>query len=225
MLDRRIKLGLQAILAVGLVVEIYEAQWLNAALVLSIMVVTFLPSILARGLDLFVPPELELMTIVFVFAAVFLGETRDYYGRFWWWDILLHATSGGLLGVLGFLLVYVLNATPRIELHMRPRFLALFAFCFAVAAGTAWEIFEFGVDRVFGTTMQKPTFGDATGLVDTMEDLIVDAIGASIVVLLSYRSAKRGANSLVSRSIERFVVANPRFFPKRPTAEWSGGSR
>lgn len=107
MLHRRIKLGLQVILAVGLVVEIYEAQWLNAALVLFIVVVTFLPSFLARGLDLFVPPELELMTIGFVFAAVFLGETRDYYGRFWWWDILLHATSGGLLGVLGFLLVRV----------------------------------------------------------------------------------------------------------------------
>ncbi len=225
MLHRRIKLGLQVILAVGLVVEIYEAQWLNAALVFFIVIVTFLPSFLARGLDLFVPPELELMTIGFVFASVFLGETRDYYGRFWWWDILLHGTSGGLLGVLGFLLVYVLNATPRIELHMRPRFLALFAFCFAVTAGAAWEIFEFGVDQFFGTTMQKPTYGDSSGLVDTMEDLIVNAIGASIVVLLGYRSAKRGADSLVSRSIHRFVVANPRFFPVRVTSESNGGSQ
>ena len=214
MLHRRIKIGLQSVLALGLVIEIHEALWMNAALVFFILIVTFLPNMLARGLDLFVPPELELMTIGFVFASVFLGETRDYYGRFWWWDILLHATSGGLLGVLGFLLVYILNATPRVELSMRPRFLAFFAFCFAVTAGTAWEIFEFGTDRAFGTTMQKPTASDSTGLVDTMEDLIVGTIGASIAVAFGYRSVKRGADSLISRVIQRFVEANPRLFPK-----------
>jgi hypothetical protein len=225
MFHRRVKLGIQVVLALGLVVELYEAQWLNAALVLAILVVTFLPSLLASEVDLFVPPEVELATIGFVFASVFLGETRDYYGRFWWWDVLLHATSGGLLGALGFLLVFVLNETPRIELKMRPRFLAFFSFCFAVTAGTAWEIFEFGVDQLFGTTMQKPTARDVTGLVDTMEDLIVDAIGAAVVVLLGYRSAKRGEESVISRGIHRFVAANPRLFPGRPSAGSTADTR
>jgi hypothetical protein len=215
MLHHRIKLGLQLALLVGLAIELYEAQWMNAALVLGILVVTFLPRVLARGLELFVPPQLELMAIGFVFASVFLGETRDFYGRFWWWDVLLHATSGGLLGALGFLLVYVLNETPRIELRMRPRFLAFFAFCFAVTIGTAWEIFEFGMDRVFGTTMQKPTLRDPSGLTDTMEDLIVDAIGAGIVVVLGHRSVRRGVDSWTARVIDRFVAANPRLFPER----------
>lgn len=94
-----------------------------------------------------------------------------------------------------------------------------------MTTGAAWEIFEFGVDQIFGTTMQKPTYGGSSGLVDTMEDLIVDAIGASIVVLRGYRSAKRGTDSLVSGSIHRFVVANPRIFPVRVTAESNGGSR
>ncbi len=215
MLHHRIKLGLQLALLLGLAVELYEMQWMNAALVLGILVVTILPRLLARGLELAVPPQMELLAIGFVFASVFLGETRDFYGRFWWWDLLLHATSGGLLGALGFLLVYVLNETPRVELHMRPRFLAFFAFCFAVAIGAAWEIFEFGVDRLFGTTMQKPTASDPSGLTDTMEDLIVDAIGAGAVVVLGYRSAKRGAESWTARVIDRFVAANPRWFPER----------
>lgn len=215
MIHHRIKLGLQLTLLLGLAVELYETQWMNAALVLGILIVTLLPRLLARGLELSVPPQLELMAIGFVFASVFLGETRDFYGRFWWWDSLLHATSGGLLGALGFLLVYVLNETPRIELRMRPRFLAFFAFCFAVSIGAAWEIFEFGVDRLFGTTMQKPTAGDPSGLTDTMEDLIVDAIGAAVVVFLGYRSAKRGADSWTAQVIDRFVAANPRLFPER----------
>lgn len=50
-----------------------------------------------RGLDIRIPPELELLTIAFIFGSIFLGETHEYYFRFWWWDILLHATSGGLL--------------------------------------------------------------------------------------------------------------------------------
>jgi hypothetical protein len=222
MFHRRIKLALQLALSIGLAVELYEAQWMNAALVLGILIVTFLPRRLARGLELAIPPQMELMAIGFVFASVFLGETRDFYGRFWWWDVLLHATSGGLLGALGFLLVYVLNETPRIDLRMRPRFLALFAFCFAVTVGTAWEIFEFGVDRLFGTTMQKPTTGDATGLFDTMEDLIVDAIGAGVVVVLGYRSVKRGADSWTARIIDRFVAANPKLFPERSMRSRTG---
>ena len=73
--------------------------------------------------------------------------------------------------------------------------------------------------------MQKPTVGDSTGLVDTMEDLLVDSIGAAIVVLVGYRSAKRGPASRVSKTIHRFVVANPRFFPIRTAVESDGEDR
>ena len=66
--------------------------------------------------------------------------------------------------------------------------------------------------------MQKPRVSDPSGLLDTMEDLIVDMVGALIAVLLGYRSVKRGADSLVSRSISRFVAANPRLFPDVPRA-------
>ena len=60
---------------------------------------------------------------------------QSYYERIWWWDIALHTSSGLLMGVLGFLLVYVLNESERIDMHMRPRFVAIFAFLFAVAVG------------------------------------------------------------------------------------------
>ncbi len=46
------------------------------------------------------------------------------------------------------------------------------AFSFAVSIGTLWEVFEFGMDILFGLSMQK------SGVIDTMDDLIVDAIGA-----------------------------------------------
>ena len=43
------------------------------------------------------------LAIIFVFAALFLGEVRSYYVRFWWWDIVVGGASGLLpaIGVLG----------------------------------------------------------------------------------------------------------------------------
>ncbi len=68
--------------------------------------------------------------------------------------------QGVLLGILGFLLVYVLNQNPRIDLHMHPGFVALFAFCLAVTVVALWEIFEFAMDQLFRMNMRKPMFGD-----------------------------------------------------------------
>lgn len=211
----RLTIALQTLIALGLLLSLYERQWMNAAIIAGILLLTMLPALFARGLDLYIPPEFELMAIAFIFAALFLGETRGYYGRFWWWDIALHSTSGGLLGILGVLLVYVLNQDPRIDLHMQPGFVAFFAFCFALAMGTLWEIFEFSMDQIFGMNMQKPMFDDPSGLTDTMWDLIVVALGALLMSAVCYVYMKRKMESIIERWIRRFIEGNPRLFSRR----------
>ncbi len=204
---QRVTFVLQAILLMGLALAVWQQQWLTALTTLAILLVTLLPLVLGRRFAVFIPPEFEALTIVFVFASLFLGEVRGYYLRFWWWDAALHIASGFLLGILGFLLVYVLNEKEEIELHMKPGFVALFAFMFAVGLGALWEIFEFGMDQAFGMNMQK------SGLVDTMWDLIVDTVGALVIALLGWgwlRTA--GTYSFLERWIESFVSSNPRFF-------------
>jgi hypothetical protein len=204
--------SLRALIVIGVGLSIYEQQWLNAVVITGILLLTLVPMLLGRGLDVYVPAEFELLTIAFIFAALFLGETRDYYARFWWWDIALHTTSGGLLGVLGVLLVYVLNQNARIDLHMQPGFVAFFAYCFAVAVGTLWEIFEFAMDQLFGMNMQKPMLGEPSGLTDTMWDLIVNSLGALVVSVAGYIYMKRRIDSIVERWIQRFITRNPRLF-------------
>ena len=203
---------LQVVMAAELVVALFEGQWLTAFLVLTIMAFTLAPTVLRRRLRVYIPPEFQLLAIVFVFAALFLGEIRSYYIRFWWWDIALHASSGLLLGLVGFLLVYVLNENERVDLHMRPRFVALFAILFAVAVGALWEIFEFGMDQLFGTRMQKPMLGDPSGLTDTMWDLIVDILGALFIGLLGWRYMKNEKRSFIEIWIGKFIERNPRLF-------------
>lgn len=212
----RVQLGvlliLQIVMAVELALLLAQGLWLNCVWLLAIMVVTGAPVVLGHRLPVRIPAEYELLAILFVFGALFLGEFRSYYERFWWWDIALHATSGLLLGILGFLLVYVLNENKRIDLHMRPGFVALFAFIFALAVGTIWEIFEFAVDQIFGTTMQKPMLGDPSGLTDTMWDLIVDALGALVISAFAWWHMKRSQRSFIDLWIDRFIEGNPRLF-------------
>jgi uncharacterized membrane protein YjdF len=215
-LHRRLTIFLQAILLVGFFVEIWAKQWFNAVITSGIILITFAPLFLRRRFRVFIPPEFVLLSIAFVFASLFLGEVRGYYHRFWWWDIALHAGSGFLLGIIGFLLVYILNETEDIDVHMKPGFVAFFAFLFALGMGALWEIFEFGMDRFFGMNMQKEMLGDPSGLTDTMWDLIVDTLGAWIIAVLGYGYLKTAGNeSFLERWIRKFIVGNPRFFKRQ----------
>lgn len=206
MLHRRLSAFLQVVIFAGLVWALLEQRWLTVFLVVWILLLTALPLILRKRLRVFVPPEFEFVAIVFLFASLFLGSVHGYYERYWWWDVMLHAGSGLLLGVVGFLLVYILNQEPEIKLRMRPSFVALFAFVFSVAIGALWEIYEFAMDQAFGMNMQK------SGLVDTMWDLIVDTVGAACVSGAGYVYMRTGQQSFIEDSIAKFIDENPRLF-------------
>lgn len=215
-MQSRLSLVLKAIMLVEAVVAVWERQWLTATVTLGIIAITIVPLVTAKRFRVYIPPEFEVLAIAFVFASLFLGEVHGYYVRFWWWDIALHASSGLLLGIVGFLLVHVLNETEDIGVHMKPGFVAFFAFLFAVATGVLWEIFEYGADSAFGMNMQKEMGGDPSGLTDTMWDLIVDAFGAFIISVLGYGYLKSaGNNSFLERWIHAFVDRNPRLFSRR----------
>ena len=127
-------------------------------------------------------------------------------------DIALHVASGFLLGIFGFLLIYVLNENKNVNMSMKPRFIALFAFVFSVAIGAIWEIFEYTTDYALGANMQKPMLGDPTGLTDTMWDLIVDTIGAAAIAGLGWWHMERNRESFVDAWIHKFIEKNPDWF-------------
>jgi len=203
---------LQSIMVFELVLLVSRQAWMHSVLVVAIMATTLGPELFRRQFPVRVPPEFQVLAILFIFAALFLGEVRDYYGRLWWWDLALHASAGLLLGMLGFLLIYLLNEDERVDLHMRPSFMALFSYCFAIAVGTVWEIFEFAMDQIFGTIMQKPMMGDPSGLTDTMWDLIVNSLGALVVCIWGWLYLKRGRRWLIEPWIADFARRNPRLF-------------
>ncbi|MDP9415435.1 MAG: hypothetical protein M3Q08_15425 [Pseudomonadota bacterium] len=201
---------LQLVMAIQLVLLLIRQEWLQAFLVSGIMALTLAPVVLRLPVE--IPSEIQIVAVLFVFATLFLGEVRHYYERFWWWDVVLHTTSGLLLGLLGFMFVYMLNEDRHVDLHMRPSFVALFAFFFALGIGALWEIFEFALDRFFGTNMQPPTSGDPSGLTDTIDDLIVDTVGAAVVSIAGWRYLARARTSYVDNWAKRFIRRNPQIF-------------
>ena len=70
------------------------------------------------------------------------------------------------------------------------------------------------MDEVFGLQMQKPMFGDESGLTDTMWDLTLDALGGLIISLYGYVYMRRGAKSFISGWIARFARENPDWFER-----------
>ncbi len=213
----RVLRGIDALLKLALIAElafaVWDRMWLTAAVSVGILAVTLLPHVLRRRFRLVFPYELEIFAIVFVFASLFLGEVHGYYAAYPWWDSLLHASSGLLLGIFGFLLVYALNERDDLGLNLKPGFVAFFAFLFALGMGTLWEIFEFSMDQLAGTNMQKPMFNDPSGLTDTMWDLILDASGAAVISLMGYVYLKSPApDSFLERWIVVFIQQNPRIF-------------
>lgn len=127
--------------------------------------------------------NLNLIILLFVFLSIVLGETREFYVKFWWWDVLLHSFSAVVLGLVGFAIVFAMNAKAQKNV-LSPGFIAVFGFTFAVCLGAVWEIFEFFMDLAWGLNMQK------SGLVDTMTDLIVDVIGAAVASSWGYLALK-----------------------------------
>ncbi len=111
---------------------------------------------------------------------------------------VLHALSGAMLGALGFSVLTFLNKAEGIPVSMSPAFAALFTFCFALALDVLWEIYEFTVDALFQTNMQKYALegGEAlagqAALQDTMGDLIVDFIGALGIAIAAPSPARAG---------------------------------
>jgi len=211
-IHRRITVVIAAIMAIDFGFLVIESQWMSAALILAIAALLLGPTLLRDRIPVRVPYEFQLVMLVFGFAALFLGEAQQYYVRFWWWDIVLHTASGFLLGIFGFLLVYLLNENRHVDLSMRPRFVALFAFLFAVSMGVVWEIFEFTMDRLFGLNMQKPMLGDPSGLTDTMWDLIVDTLGAITIALLGWSAMHKQRRSFIDDWIGKFIERNPGMF-------------
>ncbi len=160
------------------------------------LIVMMIPSAIERRFCVDIPNRMEVIYFIFLYCAIYLGEVRNFYYIIPHWDTILHAFSGAMLGALGFSLVIILNDAEKVKFDLSPFFISLFAFCFALAMGAVWEIYEFTFDGLLSLNMQKFALADGTKLIghealrDTMKDIIVDALSALSIAVIGYYSMK-----------------------------------
>ena len=131
----------------------YQSVFLcSLSLVLMIM-----PSIISRRLKIVLPDTLEIVILLFIFAAEILGELNSFYVRVPHWDTMLHTINGFLCAAIGFALVDMMNRDDQFTFQLSPLYLAIVSFCFSMTVGVLWEFFEFSGDYFLGMDMQKDT--------------------------------------------------------------------
>ena len=164
----------------------------------SLMIlVIFIPVLVDRIVHVRVTRLMEILFVSFCFSSLILGDVVDFYGRFNWWDDLLHGISGMLLGIVGYSVITIFNKIENNTINFTPLFVSIWVVCFALALGSLWEIMEFVTDGLFGLNSQQyllgsGTFDDTEPLVghealrDTMQDLMLDLLGSLVIAVIGF---------------------------------------
>ncbi|PWE28846.1 hypothetical protein DDZ14_18400 [Maritimibacter sp. 55A14] len=202
----RIVYAIWATLGVAIIWALIDGRWPVAFVAAVTLVVSCLPALAVERLDIKLPVSFMVAIVAFTFATIFLGEAFDFYGRYWWWDLVLHFSSAIGFGLLGFLLVFMLFEGDRYAAP--PWAIAFLSLCVAVTIGAVWEIFEFTMDRSFRLNMQK------SGLLDTMGDLIMDLVGGALAAFAGFVYLKGKAPGGVRALFDDFIRLNSGFYAK-----------
>lgn len=146
---------LRALVVVAMVRQFFNQNYENVLLCGVTLILLLLPSFVQLELRVELPKTLEIIILIFIFAAEILGELREFYVKIPLWDTMLHTTTGFLAAAVGFSLVDLLNRSKHHRVSLSPLFLTLTAFCFSMTIGVLWEFFEFAMDHFFAMDMQK----------------------------------------------------------------------
>lgn len=148
---------LRALVVVVMILQIFNKNYENVFLCGLTLILLLVPSFVQLELRVELPKTLEIIILLFIFAAEILGEIREFYIKIPLWDTMLHTMNGFLAAAIGFSLVDLLNRSKRYTFQLSPQFMAMVAFCFSMTIGVIWEFFEFGMDYFFNMDMQKDT--------------------------------------------------------------------
>lgn len=176
-----------------MIAQFFNGNFENVFLCLLTLVLLMLPTMIERSLMIDLPNTLEIIIMLFIFAAEMLGEIQAFYTTYQGWDTMLHTLNGFLCAAIGFSLVDMLNRHERFSLSLSPVFMAIVAFCFSMTIGVLWEFFECAMDQLFLLDMQKdsimhsissvmldPTGGNTPVIIRDITDVIVVAGGEEI---------------------------------------------
>ena len=240
---------LRILVVISMIRQFMLGNYESVMLCVLTLLLFVVPMVVQVRLNIDFPQVLEVIILLFIYAAEILGEVNSYYTAIPYWDIMLHTLNGFLCGAIGFSLALCLDKDEKVFFRMSPLLIVIVSFSFSMTIGVLWEFFEYAADHILLLDMQKDTVVHTVssvllnpmkvqrpwimrnitemsingtemgvggyvdlGLIDTMEDLFVNFIGAltfSIIGWLALHGKRR----------ERMIAMGLAVVPKMPEQE------
>lgn len=170
---------LRALVILVMILQILNRNFEDVFYCALTLILLIIPSILQVEFKIELPTPLEIIILLFIFAAEIMGEIGSYYTKFPYWDTMLHTMNGFLAAAIGFSLVDILNRQKSDKFHLSPLYLSIVAFCFSMTIGVMWEFFECTMDVFFGMDTQKDT------IVHTINSVMLDPTKTQKIVRIT----------------------------------------
>lgn len=188
----------QLILILTSIYAAFNKEWGKMGLLLAAFALMWIPVLYTKWTKIKIPEGAALCYVLFILGCQWLGTYLRFYDYFFWWDILLHFTSGALLGYIGLIFLVTLDKNKVLFKPMQPLIIAVFALGISALGAIAWEIVEFTGDQLLGS------FAQLGSLQDTMMDFIYATVGSILFVLHVIVSLKHpeGRKNLIKQLLE-----------------------
>lgn len=147
--------------------------------------------------------QLNFLVLAFTVLAYPLGSCVDFYRIIPGFDKVAHTLSGVFVSILCLTLYCALKEGHRVTTS--DAVLAMvFTFFGSMAVAGLWEIGEYLASGLVGLDLQRV---EATGVSDSMQDMIVCMIG-TLATLPSVSRLAKGHPDLLTGAVEAFIQKN-----------------
>ncbi len=140
----------------------------------------------------------------FLFGSYTLGVACEWYKTVPGYDKLLHMLSGTFTMMLALPLFYALKAGHRVE-KSDCLLACVFSLMTALAVAGVWEMAEYALGLI---TPLDPQCAQATGVADTMKDMIVCTLGALMALPPLVRFYRTGEGGVLFGGTKEFIRLN-----------------
>lgn len=192
---KKINISLILIAIIGSLYFVFTRDT-NIVLVLKDISIVFTISALYIIQKLFkikINEVLNLIYIIFIFMAHFLGVICELYNYIYWFDKFIHFLSGI---ITSFVAVYILF---KFKKNKNMFFDVLYIIALTLMIASLWEVFEYLSSYYFGMDPQKVLL---TGVTDTMGDIIVAFLGSILISISYYFEIKYNYKLIINKFIK-----------------------
>lgn len=161
---------------------------------ITVGLVLLIPRIITEIFKFKITDEMELVYVIFIILAQFVGSVVNLYNLTWWYDLFAHFLSGVLTSILALVVMDWFGVYKE----KNKWFNALFMIGFTLMIASLWEFIEFGAFVFLKMDVQHHL---TTGVFDTMEDMLIAFLGSIIVTITYLLETKVSKNGFLKKVV------------------------